>query len=356
MIDKSIRIRQIAAQAGVSASTVSRALNSPDAVKADTRQRVYTAMDQLGIPYDTSTQTRRQRTKQHANQKSDVIMLNLPAFNNPFFYDIYKGAREAVAARGMNIITFFSPISERNLQEVLNVIETTQVQGIISLCTMDVSTIKAITARIPLVQCSEYNEAIPTSYVSVDDRLAAKNATEYILSTGHNKIAFMNSQPRFRFSRYRYDGFREALDQAQITVPNNWILHLPNAEYETAYAAVMQLLSGNSIPNAIFAVSDIYAVAALNVAKDLNYRVPEDLIIVGFDDVDISRISSPAITTVSMPRYQMGYLAGEMLIEKILSSGEEEKQILLNARLVIRGSSSPVNTDRIIVTNVRRPL
>lgn len=352
MIDPIIRISQIAETAGVSKSTVSRVLNHSDLVKEETCKRVWDAMNQLGLSIpgkgDASTPKKRRRSRHNAN----IILIVVPTYDNPFFTDILKGATDSAKAHGYQILIYEHNLQHGSFQDLLSVIETTGIKGIISLSSTSPDVLRELIDLVPIVHCCEYNESVPTSFVSVDDRSAAKNATEYIISTGHRKIAFINGSPRNRFSRHRYEGFREAIDAADITVPRKWIIDLPNLQYDAAYAVITQLLSGDVIPNAIFTISDIFAVAALNVARSMNLRVPEDLIVVGFDDIYIAAISYPALTTVCMPKYQLGYTAAEMLQEKIINPGGPEKSILFNAKLVIRGSSSAGNTDRMVVTSI----
>lgn len=351
MIDKKVRIRQIAQLAEVSPSTVSRVLNHPQSVRQETRAAVYQAMQTLGITPERPEPQLAKSAARKPKERSNVILLNFPNYNNPFFSEIFKGVQDSATVRGYNVIIYAGVPNRHTLRDFLSLIETTQAQGVISMCHLDAETLLALSSEVPLVQCSEYSESMPTTYVAVDDRSAAKNATEYILSTGHQKIAFINSSNRNRFARHRYEGFQQALEEAHITIPNSWVVNLPNLEYDTAFAAITQILSGARIPNAIFTVSDIFAMAALNVARNFNLRVPEDLIVVGFDDVYLSTMSYPTLTTVSMPCYQMGYASGEMLLEKIASPNEGEKHILFNARLVIRGSSSSSNIDRMVVGN-----
>lgn len=354
MIHSNVRITQIAEAAGVSASTVSRALNHSGMVKPETLKLILDAMEQLGVPPPDQARPSRGK-RQHKQQPADcsIILCVIPAVDNPFYSDVLKGVAESVKSHGYHYITYTGDLTKTTISSFLSLVEATNVDGVLSISSrIDPDTIRMISELVPFVSCCEHNESAPASYVSYDDRSAARNVTEYIISTGHRKIAFINGNAKNPFCHNRYNGFLSAVEQAGITVPAKWIVNLPNLQYETACAAITQILTGDVIPNAIFAISDVMAVAALNVARNLNLRVPEDLIVVGFDDLAIASMCYPALTTVSVPKYQLGYAAAEILLEKIMSPDTQEKRLLLNAKLVIRGSSSINNTDRIIISNI----
>lgn len=343
MIDKNIRVRDVAIKAGVSPATVSRALNHPESVREETLTLVLKTMKALGIETEGHGGDTAKKTK-GKKLRSNTIIFNIPVFGNPFFSEIFKGVEASASSHGLSILAYAGFISSYTLPALLDIVESVNAVGLISLCQLDNDTLRTLNETLPLVVCCEYNEEVPSAYVGVDDRKAAKEATEYIISTGHRKIAFINSAKRHRFSRHRYEGFREALDEAGINIPNGWVVNLSNLGYDTAHAAITQILSGDNVPNAIFAVSDTYAVAALNVARNLGFRVPEDMVVVGFDDIDAAKMSNPPLTTVSLPRYQIGYTAGEMIFEKISNPEEQVRNILFNTVLVVRGSSSSSNS------------
>ena len=344
MIDKTIRIKDIADKAGVSSSTVSRVINHPDNVRFETTLKVQRAMSELGIEYDLVNTPTKEKEKQLSDNRSKLIIFNHPVTGNQFFNEIYRGIEASASAHGMSVLSYAGSINNFTLPSFLSILDTANIIGVISACNIDTPILNAITAKVPFVACCEYNTEVPNTYVGVDDRKAAKEATEYIISTGHRKIAFLNSSKRFRYSNHRYEGFCEALSDAGISIPNSWNLNISSLEYDTAHAAIMPILNSETIPNAIFSVSDIYAVAAINAARSLGLKVPRDLVVVGFDDVDAAKMSNPSLTTVSMPRYQIGYSSAEMLYERISNPNEPIRNVLLNTVLIIRESSSSQNS------------
>ena len=129
-----------------------------------------------------------------------------------------------------------------------------------------------------LVQCCEYNDHADYPYVSIDDARAAELATEYLLSNGGSKIALINGPGNFKYARRRQEGFMNALRNAEVMIPKQWIVQLPEVSYEMAYAAVCRLLNSDSRPNAFFTISDVFAAAVIRAAKRFHLHVPLSLI------------------------------------------------------------------------------
>lgn len=350
MIFKSARIHDIAKEANVSISTVSRMFNHPEAVSVETQQSINEAMLRLGISVNTKSNYTVAMSHAKEISSSNIIIVLLRDIGNPFFSDILQGIDSSLKTHGLSVFLYVGSINKYTLQNFLSMLKDVHAIGIISLITMDTDSLTILHEIAPVIQCCDrYEESFLTSYVGIDDRAAAKKATEYIISTGHKRIAFLNTSNRLKFAEYRFEGFMEAIDEANLTVSENWIANLPNQEYATAHAAIARILSSDSIPNAIFATSDVFAIAALNVARDLHFRVPKDIIIVGFDDVNISMMSHPTITTISQPRYQIGYTAGELLFETINNPNMPTRNIIYDTTLVLRGSSNSSSTGTEVV-------
>ena len=195
----------------------------------------------------------------------------------------------------------------------------------------------------PVVQCCEYNNKSHIPYVSIDDFNAARSVTNYLLSSGRRKIAFINGPLTFNYAQERLRGFETALVKHKVTVPQNWRISLPDISYDIGYSSICQLLSSSNRPNAIFASSDVFAISALRAARRFGLRVPQDLSIIGFDNIDIAAMVSPAISTINQPCFQIGFTACETLAERINNPDSIPRSILLDAELVLRESSPIVD-------------
>lgn len=325
---KKITVASIAKQAGVSPATVSRVLNHRELVKEETIQCVEDAMKELG--------RRLGRREQKGQTKKPIILLNIPGVDNVFYLDVIKGARISAKAHGYYLLLHESPLSRGTIQDFCELIVQVDAAGVILLNKILEESLQKISALTPVVQCCEYNEHANVPYVSIDDFKAAESATQYLLSNGRSRIAMINGPGMFNYAVHRQEGFLYALKNAEITIPRQWILQLPEISYEMAYAAVSRLLKSEFRPDAFFAISDVFAAAAVKAVKKYGFRVPEDIMVVGFDNIELSTMTSPAITTVSQPRQQMGYTACEMLLEIIDNPLTEVKSIVLDTELIVR--------------------
>jgi DNA-binding LacI/PurR family transcriptional regulator len=162
---------------------------------------------------------------------------------------------------------------------------------------------------------------------------------EYLISLGRKKIALLNFSLEFPFALYREQGYHEALAAAGLPQNSAWVSHLYSIDYQLAYSNALHILSLPELPDACFAVSDVYALAMIHAAKKKGIRVPEDISVVGFDNIALASMTDPSITTIAQPGTQMGYHAGELLIEKINNPETRQKRVILNTELIVREST-----------------
>lgn len=192
---------------------------------------------------------------------------------------------------------------------------------------------------IPVVQCCEYNSAADLPYVSVDDIQASINVMEYLISLGKKRIALLNGPDPYKYSGHRLQGYQTALEKHGIPYNSQLVVTLPDIRYDLAVAAVIQLINSETPPDAFFACSDVFAIAAVRAVHLTGYRVPDDFSVVGFDNIDITSTLVPSITTIKQPQLQMGFTSCELLHEKIVTPNIPIKKILLETELIIREST-----------------
>lgn len=327
-----ITVQQIAVQAGVSPATVSRVINHRELVKKETLKQVEEAMKQLGATPPVSAKSK--------ISDQPVIILNIPNINNIFYTEVIRGATTSAKAHGCHLLISQSPLDHGSISEFHNLIRRVHAAGVILLNQISSELLHQLNNLLPIIQCCEYNHESDIAYVSIDDYTAALNATNYLIASGKNKIAFINGPLTYKYARDRRNGFLDALSNADLVIPKNWLIQLPEVNYDMAYAATCQLLTAEVIPNAFFTASDTLAAAVIRAAKRYGYQVPKDIMVVGFDNIDLSSMFSPTITTVSQPKFQMGFSACEMLLEKISNPNFATKSILLDTELIIRESTS----------------
>lgn len=331
MKKEKVTVSKIARMAGVSPATVSRVLNHRSIVRESTVKAVEDAMNALG--YRLSREFRSPVTEQ------PLIVLNIPGIENVFYQNVIKGARVSAKAHGCHLLIHESRLDRGSIRDFCDLLTRVKAAGTLILNCVSKELLDQIREVAPLVQCCEYNEDADYPYVSIDDFAAAENATEYLISCGCRKLALVNGPRSFKYARKRQEGFLSAIAKADLFVPQNWLIQLPEVNYEMAYSSICRVLSSETPPNAFFVISDVFAAAVIRAAKHYHLKVPQDIMVVGFDNIDFSMMSCPSITTVNQPSFQQGYSASELLIEMIENPPLVPNSLLLNAELIIREST-----------------
>lgn len=326
----SATLTQIAERAGVSIATVSRILNDTGRVSPATRQKVYEAIRELEFGASQKRQVPLYQT----------ILALVPDFYNPFYAGIIEGIQTTARAAGFEVFLMPTANNYPSASALTNLIRREGFSGVLWLCTTpgpDLLTL--VQQHCPMVMVGEHPEDYPCSYVSIDDISAAYRAVNYLISSGCRRIGMVNCSVNYKYARHRLEGYRRALDQAGLPFSPDLYAGIPSIDYTLAYSAAMQLLHSEPAPDAIFASSDVLAAATINAAHTLGIRVPEDLSVIGFDNVITSQIAQPAITTIAQPCFQMGQQACSILVDKIANPELHDRQILLSTELVIREST-----------------
>lgn len=327
------RITEIATAAGVSIATVSRAANHKDKVAAETYKKILEAAESLGYSLkrpDTDV----------SSSGSKYIMVGIPFVDDFFFAGVLEGIEASAYRHNCKLILSKDLTSCTSIKEITSVCRSAHVSGLILLRSqLSPEDLQTLNRTFPIVQCCDIDDRANISTIGIDDALATKNMTEYLISTGHRQIAFISSEYRIRHIREREKGFMEAMKNNNLTINPNFIIRLHDTTYTSALSAATQLLSLPSRPDAVFATSDVYAAATHKAARNMGLRIPDDIAISGFDNTLISQVPDPSITTINQPRYEMGYIAFERLIEQISNPKIKPQTIILDTELLIRQST-----------------
>lgn len=326
-------IAEIAGLAQVSGATVSRVLNNPDAVGEELYEKVCTALRSKGIePSDVIL---------HTASSGKLILFTLPFDFNSFFNEIVKGAKASAAQHGYQMLLLQEHINANTYPSFERTIKNLKISGLITLNHINASLMESLVALLPVVQCCDYDlTSRCVSSVTLDDQKTAKSAVDYLFSLGRRRIAFMSGPLRYSDNFYRKEGYLQSLKANHVEPTPNWLIHLPEINYNMAFSSATQLLSQPYRPDAFFAISDLFACAIINAARRLGLSIPEDLMVIGYDNVDYSMISSPTITTINTPKFQLGYTACEILVERLLNPHAAVQHISLPSELIIRESTS----------------
>lgn len=331
MNKSNITYMKIAEKTGMSASTISRALKQPHLVKHTTLKVIYKAIEELGgsLPETVTPLSQDMR-----------ILAIVPVLNNPFYTDIVQGIQDAANQHGCQLLIVNETLSKFNIQQITHFISQSDISGVVIMQKLDESVLEQLKMKTIVVQCSEFNEVDGVSYITIDNLDATKKILRYILTTGRKKIALVNCDPaRYTYAKLRLQGYNETLEQAGIVPNPSHIITVPDGKFSTAVPAISAMLKTNELPDAIFCVSDIMAAAALRACALEGYKVPQDIMVAGFDNIDISVMTTPNITTINQPKHDMGFMACTQLLSMIADPQKEPQRFILDTELIIREST-----------------
>ena len=335
---KRATIKDVAALAGVSAATVSRALDDRPEISSETKERVRSACAQLGYVPNAAA-------RGLAGHATHTIGLVLPDISNPYFSGMATAIEETAAAHGCRVFLSNSLRKEdRELRAIENLVAR-QVDGIFVNPVSPESQLRhrEVLGGLPCVYLGANHDESP-SYVMADNETGAYAAARYLIRLGHRDILFLGGRTTSRTREQRIRGFRRALAEAglegrELPAPPNVTL-MRQWSYETA----LELLKG-PLPDAIFAYSDMTALKVLEAAEERGVRIPEDLSMVGYDNIAFGALHRIHLTTVSQHKYQQGQIAVERLLEKINGSRAHTEDIL-EPELIIRSTCVKHQTNR----------
>ncbi|ULQ60797.1 substrate-binding domain-containing protein [Brucepastera parasyntrophica] len=277
-------------------------------------------------------------------KNSGLIIFNIPSMENPFYSQIVRGAKSAADRHGYQMVINEEHINDGTIARLTDLIRKVNAAGLITTNHVSTQLLQKLKNEVPLVQCCEFDSSLDIPHVSIDDIAAAKNTMEYLLSLGRRNIAFINGPLRYKYARHRLRGYLDSLEQAGIPEDPGLIIQLPEINYDMAVSSVIQLLNAGRRPDAFFCVSDVYAAAVIKACTRMGLNVPRDVMVSGFDNVNISFMTSPTITTVKQPKFQLGFSSCELLIQHIANPESTVRSILLETELIVRESTaSPVN-------------
>jgi DNA-binding LacI/PurR family transcriptional regulator len=324
----------VAARAGVGVATVSRVMNGSASVRPATRERVLDAIKALNYrPSSVARSLSLQRTM--------VVAALLPWFTNPSAVQRVRGIVEGLSTSRYDLMVFDieSEARQRRAFELFD--RGDRADGLLVVSTLppeqEVERIRA--ARIPCILVDAVHPALPS--IAVDDVGGGELATRHLVELGHRRIALIGDPPpefRFEWSRDRTRGYERALRQAGIEVRPEYVREGTRLLH-VARAIAAELLSLPERPTAIFASSDTQALGALEAARGLGIRVPQELSIVGFDDIEVA--SYVGLTTVRQPLAESGRRGAELLLRALGGRPVDLRTELLPLELVVRGTTGP---------------
>lgn len=328
-------MQDIARIAGVSPGTVSNALNNRKGVGKEKREKILKIAEELGyyknINKEESKAIRFIIYKKHGYVVSDT----------PFFSALIEGIERECRAEGYEMLISHVFYNEHSSDDVHEIIKQEQVAGVLLLATEmeeeDLEPFKKL--NVPVILLDSYFKNADFDHIVINNTKGAYQAARYLIQKGHVEIGCLRSSKTINNFDYRYEGFKEAL------IENNLIL---NEEYELmleptlegAYRDMKSILEkdGRKLPTAYFADNDIIALGAIRAMTEFNINIPEQVSVIGFDDMPFCEISNPALTTVRVYKQYIGKTAVRRLIQKLVDKDELKLKIEINTDIVQRES------------------
>jgi LacI family transcriptional regulator len=328
-------IREVAKIAGVSYATVSHVLNNTRFVAPQTRDRVLAAMNELDYrPNALARSLRRGKTL--------TMGLVLPDSSNPFFAEIGRSIEDAAFKLGYNVFLCNTEGDTQREQLYVDALSKKQVDGIIFVAAGDqADSLKfLLNQAMPVVLVDRDLPPIEVDAVLTDNRQGGYLATRHLIELGHRRIACIMGPSSLTPSAERVIGYRRALEEAAIAYDHSLVL---GGDYrpDSGLRAASTLFSLGSPPTAIFAFNDLMAVGALRAAVKTGRRVPEDVAVIGYDDIELASFMNPPLSTIAQPKSEIGRQAAQILARRMADPSHPTYRITLPPELIIRGSTWP---------------
>jgi LacI family transcriptional regulator len=329
-----VTMADVAREADVSVMTVSRVVNEKGEVSPATRQRVLEVIEQLG--YRPSAIARGLAT-----QRTCSVGLVMPDVANPFFSDVAHGVEHVAYAEGYNIFLCNTDEDPQRELSVLQSLEEKQVDGVV-LCSsrLDDSELEAALAHHPaaVLVNRRFEGGGVVGSALIDDEAGGRLATQHLLQAGHRAVGFLAGPLASRSSRQRSKGYRAALTAAALPHNPDWTRHC-SPSVQSGRETTRHLLTAHPELTALFCYNDLVAVGVLQACSDLGRQVPDDLAVIGFDDILLAALVIPSLTTCRVPRYELGAQAMRLLLDQINGCHDKCTEIVLQPELIVRASA-----------------
>jgi LacI family transcriptional regulator len=332
---RSVTIRDVAQAAGVSVSTVSRVLNDKVDVSPETYEKVKRVIRELGYTSSLAAKSMRSR-------RTNVIGLIMPDVEQPFPIEVMKGVNRAITEFDYDLIVYTNGDITKNStvqreQHYVALLNNSITDGVIVVTPAATTfhTASPVVAVDPHYESSDYPSVIGVN------REGALQAMEYLISLGHRRIGFIGGRPDLQSAIRRLQGYKDALAGANIPLDQE-LIQTGDFLMPTGFTCAKKLLSLPRPPAAIFAANDQSALGALQAVREAGQRVPDDVSLVGFDNISEAAFANPGLTTVDQSIGEMGYIATRMLISLIQGEQLENNVYKMPTQLVIRESCRAV--------------
>ena len=329
-----VRIKDVAKLSGVSTATVSHVINKTRHVSDETKQRVLRAIENVGY-------TPNIHARNLASGRSRTLGLIISDITNPFFPDLVKSIQERALELGYDVIilnTNYEP--ERAAPYVQRLLEL-RVHGVMILTTeMDLSVIERLSSRRISVVFLDIGKVGPhTSNIRVNYEKGVHQAVKHLLELGHRQIAFIGGPAHFKSAQFRREAFLRTMKKHRASLHAEPVIFKGDFKLEGGQEAVKEILALKNRPTAIIAANDLMAMGALRELARAGLQVPKDISVIGCDDTWLAKLTDPQLTTIVIPRAEIGAAAVEAVLHTNSGEGRSGREIRIHTQLLVRGST-----------------
>ena len=331
---KYVTMKDIAEKAGVSVNTVSRVLNNKPDISKQTREKILRIAKELGyIKNITASSLRSNQTK--------IIGVILEDITNLFFAEVMKGMEAAARKYGYQLLLMNTGIDPKKQREAIQTLLERRVEGILITPTEDgLSDFQRLSRiNVPVVLVGRHIERLQLDEIHSDEVKGGYLATKHLLSRGRKKILLINSVPENSAARMREEGYRKALREANVHLSEDYIIVSSEPNMEAGYDAVMKAIEKKLVFDGIFCYNDMFAFGAMRALEELGKRVPQDVAVVGYDDVAFASYYRPALTTIRINKFGMGFEAFKLLLQRLSGRRKKPKRVVMDVELIVRESA-----------------
>lgn len=333
-------VKEVCKLAGVSTATVSRTLKNPERVSAKTRERVFKAMQESG--YRPNMLASSVKTG-----KSNALVVLVPNLTNPFFLKIIQGIEQAAQEKGYSVLLGDTQGEPERENEIASMVLSNRADGLIHLDhSFPFSKSDAHLAdRVPVVSvCERIKGEKEFPVIELDNYAATRSLARHLVNYGHRKFGIIAGQEDSRIHRDRLAGIKGVFAHEEIPFDDEMIV---GGAYsiEVGQEGARELMDKPNRPTAIFCFNDDIAIGAIFELKKLGYRVPEDVSVVGFDNIKVTAFMDPPLTTIDQPAHEMGRKAVEVVLQIINDIPLKRNREIFPFNILERESSGPVNPD-----------
>ena len=329
-------LRDVAEYAGVSIRTVSNVVNGYEYVADETRAHVKRALDHLDYRPNLAARTLR-------TGRSEIVSLAVPLVDQPYFAELAREIVRAARSHGYTVLIEQTESLAQRERSLFTDAASRLIDGVIlSPGAISADELVKLHPRVPVVLLGEQISEPIADHVAIDNVEAARVATEHLIALGRRRIAAINCAPDGpTASRMRYEGYTQALAAAGIKLDPGLIAGQLSGgrDRQSGAVAMEQLLAGQPVPDAIFCFNDLTALGAIRALLHRGYRVPHQVAVIGVDDIEDGRFSTPTLSTISPNKARIAESAVELLVSRIRGSASEPREVVADFSLVVREST-----------------